>query len=282
MAGAATTIIYKLVTNKAPFPDNEHTRAILKVTNYDQLIALFNPPPFPAPVNAARSVGAAAVAPEPSVPEYFAEWTEAIKKFARDNQRTIHNAAQYASGLFTIIPGVYLDMVEAMEPALENPASTWAGVFAAIGGAFNGLATMVSPHHPIKDVGFNYMAKGTSGIRVVMKLVLAGLAHKYKTDGTSLSEMRIAGAIIDVILVIPALAASVQHFVEIDKTPAGDGRSIAIVNEVANLTGFLVRIFRVGAFMAEAPLPKAAFIVAMSVASEYTGGLLIADAFIER
>ena len=284
MAGAATTIIYKLVTNKAPFPDNEHTRAILKVSNYDQLIALFNPPPSssPAPVNAARSVGAAAVTPDTPVSEVIAEWTEEIKKFARENQRTIHDAAQFGSGLFTIIPGIYLDGLEAVKPAHENPASTWAGVFAAIGGALNGLATMVAPYHTVNDTMFNYLGKGTAGVRVATKLVFAGVAHKFKADAAYLNDMRILGAMIDVVLVIPALATSVQHFVEIDKVPAGGARSIAIVNEVGNLTGFLVRIFRVGAFMAKAPVPKAVAIVGMSVASACTGGLLIADAFIER
>jgi hypothetical protein len=272
IAAAATTIVYKLATSKAPFPDDQRTADLLQAPTYDRLVALLHA--APEPEYAARSLGAAA-APAPG-PDWLNEY-----------RRMIHIAGQFASGLFTAIPGAIADAAEVAASAIGNPFGKHSAAIAVFAGCTNGIATTLSPYEPLQDNIFVTISRVTTGLRIFVKLAFGGWAFAAekaaldpKGDEAFLNNLRIAGAVIDVILIIPALAASIKHFIELADKAAGGKRSIAIVNEVGNLTGYVGRICYLGAASTQG-IPKAVFIGVMTGASVCTGGLLIADAFIE-
>jgi hypothetical protein len=89
------------------------------------------------------------------------------------------------------------------------------------------------------------------------------------TDG------RGVGAVVDGVLVIPALFCSCWHFYELSKKPAGRSRSIAIVDQTSNVVSYLARLGYTVAVNSEAEV-KAVAIGVMAVADVVSGGLQIA------
>jgi len=277
IAAAPATIVYKIATSKTPFPDNPHTRDLLASTTFDALVALFRATPSPEPV--VRSLGAAAVnGGQPPLSDI---------KWVNDNRYAFHIIGQFTSGLFAIMPGAILDAAEVMAPARSNPFSKHSTAVAVLVGGANAIATTISPHHPLEDPTFITIGRATTGLRFGAKLLFGGwgvavekAANDPEGDRAFLDQLRIAGAVVDVILMLPALAVSIKHFVELGKIPASGKRSIAIVNEVGNLTGYVGRIAYLGAASTEG-VPKGVFVGIMAGATVCTGGLLIADAFIK-
>jgi len=89
------------------------------------------------------------------------------------------------------------------------------------------------------------------------------------------ADGRGVGAIVDGVLVIPALFCSCWHFYELSEKPAGRSRSIAIVDETSNVVSDLARLGYTVAVNSEAEV-KVAAIVVMAVADVVCGGLQIA------
>jgi hypothetical protein len=170
---------------------------------------------------------------------------------------------------------------------MANPFGKHSAAIAIFAGCSNGIATGLAPYQPLNDSLFVTINRATTGLRIFVKLAFGGWAFATEKAGvdpegdkTFLNQLRIAGSVIDCILILPSLAATIKHFTELSDKPAGGTRSIAIVNEVGNLTGYIGRLSYLGATVTEG-IPKIVFVGVMSVASVCTGGLLIADAFIE-
>ncbi|OPZ92535.1 MAG: hypothetical protein BWY74_01537 [Firmicutes bacterium ADurb.Bin419] len=91
---------------------------------------------------------------------------------------------------------------------------------------------------------------------------------------------RATGAVINSILVIPALACTCWHFYELSQDKASSARSAAIIDETANLTSYISRISYAVAVNDKDPESKQIPIGIMVVANVATSGLQTAEAIV--
>src|SRR5262249_50241699 len=92
---------------------------------------------------------------------------------------------------------------------------------------------------------------------------------------------RATGAIVDAILVLPALGCSCYHFYELSNDPSGDERSNAIIEETANMISYVSRVsYAVAVNNTADPDIQGPAIGVMAFSNVCYGGLQVAEAAI--
>lgn len=192
----------------------------------------------------------------------------------------VGHAVSGICGLFSAV----LDSAEAAEETGENPFAIPSAAAAIVGACGQGLANLLVPFDPIQQTAVQWVNRGTVAVRLLAKIIFSGPAQSYfagkpKLKGLSVADGRGVGAIVDGVLVIPALFCSCWHFYELSEKPAGRSRSIAIVDETSNVVSDLARLGYTVAVNSEAEV-KVAAIVVMAAADVVCGGLQIAVSMI--
>ena len=153
--------------------------------------------------------------------------------------KAIFVAGHAASGFFTLMT-CFVDPFEAAEESGDNPWAIPSAILNVLGGVTDGVATVLVPKYPIANDAVNWVNRVTLGLRLLNKVVFSGPVQK-KLSGPD-ADGRAKGAIVDAVLVIPALFCSCWHFYELSKDPAGAERSEAIIEETGNITCYISRV----------------------------------------
>ncbi|WP_293929176.1 hypothetical protein [Sphingobacterium sp. UBA6320] len=91
---------------------------------------------------------------------------------------------------------------------------------------------------------------------------------------------RATGAIVNSILILPALFCSCWHFYELAQEKESATRSVAIINETSNMTSYISRLSYAVAVNVKDPEVKAVSIGVLVVANICTSGLQTASAIV--
>ncbi len=143
------------------------------------------------------------------------------------------------------------------------------------------------PKDPIKNSFVSAIGNATTSIRILCKLIFSGkLQEKFAASSGILNKLsvndgRATGAIIDAILVVPALACTGFHFYELSQDSASDTRTDAILEEVSNLSSYVARVSYALAVNDDDPESKAIEIGVMAVANLAYAGLQVAEAAVD-
>lgn len=194
--------------------------------------------------------------------------------------------AGHAIAGFIAFTGDFVNIFEANEVTGQNPWATPSAVLGIILAASAGAANALVPKDPIQNQAVSDFMIATTATVVLAKLVFSGPAQKQfgapgsRFSGLAVEDGRATGAIVNAILVIPALFGTCWHFYELSEKPAGAERSAAIVDEVANLCGYVSRITYAVAVNDKDPESKAVEIGIMAVSNLAVAGLQTAEALI--
>jgi hypothetical protein len=298
IAALPVTVGYKIAHNAAPFPDNPETSFLIKATDFPSVVSAFSGAIPLALVTTSvpdSSTSAPAVSSRSSEPMFLpmgASMSDAsnLSEASRAStdgpinlspgiSQAVFVVGHAVSGICGLLSAV-LDSAEAAAETGENPFAIPAGAVAIVGACGQGLANLLVPFDPIQQTAVQWVNRGTVAVRILAKVIFSGPAQSYfagkpKLKGLSVANGRGVGAIVDGVLVIPALFCSCWHFYELSEKPAGRSRSIAIVDETSNVMSDLARLGYTVAVNSEAEI-KVAAIVVMAVADVVCGGLQIA------
>ncbi|KAB8275158.1 hypothetical protein BDV30DRAFT_247903 [Aspergillus minisclerotigenes] len=215
IAAVAYTVVYKIGKSEAPFPDNNEVQTIISATSWDQLAGMFSGPSM-------------------SISPYM--------------QKCIFIAGHSISG-FMCLTGDFVNTFEAEGEAEDNPFSIPSAIMGFIAAGSQGASDFLVPKDAIENKAVSTISTITTGAVIAAKVVFSGPAQKRfaapegsKFKPLAVGDGRATGAIVNSILVIPALVVSGWHFYELSTKPAGATRSAAIVGEVSNLASYISRI----------------------------------------
>ena len=279
------TIVYKAAAGSAPFPDNSETDFLINAPDYQTVLNAFAPAvsniPQPALQPKSQKLMRAAVSGAPATAQAVS--SNAALSISSGAQRAVFVTGYGVAGFCSLISTI-LDSFEAAEEDGDNAWAIPSAVCAVLGGVSSGLTGALVPVDAIENTAITWISRTTTGIRILCKLIFSGPAQKkfassIKFKALSVSDGRGVGAIVDAVLVVPALVCTCWHFYELSEKPAGANRSIAIVNETSNLTSYIGRVGYAVAVNTEGDI-KIAAIVVLAVADVCTGGLQIAEAVI--
>ncbi|KJJ30917.1 hypothetical protein AFLA70_472g000860 [Aspergillus flavus AF70] len=254
IAAVAYTVVYKIGKSEAPFPDNNEVQTIISATSWDQLAGMISGPSM-------------------TISPYM--------------QKCIFIAGHSISG-FMCLTGDFVNTFEAEAETGENPFSTPSAIMGVIAAGSQGASDFLVPKDAIENKAVSTISTITTCAVIAAKVVFSGPAQKRfgapegsKFKPLAVADGRATGAIVNSILVIPALVVSGWHFYELITKPAGATRSAAIVGEVSNLASYISRIAYAVAVNDEDPSSRQVPIGIMALSNLACAGLQAAEAVID-
>ncbi|MBD2329772.1 hypothetical protein [Alkalinema sp. FACHB-956] len=271
IASVAYTVVYKLAKGEAPFPDNEYTTFLKNASSLRQLQQGFTTSTPRAMAMAAGPVRSSSLISLPTIPKSV--------------QTAIFIMGHAMAGFF-VFNANFVDSFEAAAETGANPFSTFSGVLGVLSGGSVGFANFLVPKFAIEETAISIMGTVTTGLRLLCKGIFSSpiqgkfAASEGIMQNLAAADGRATGAIVDAILIIPAIACTGWHFYELAQKSAGSDRSDAIIEEVSNCTSFISRVSYTIAVNDPEPLSKAIGIGVMVGANVAYSGLQTAQAAI--
>ena len=275
------TISYKIGVGAAPFPDNASTTFLKTATTWESIEQAF--------------IGSQRSSQQDTTPALALKVSEAAKSKAQvdsgpldlsESTKTAIFVSGHAScGFFTLM-SCFVSTFEAEAETGDNPFSIPSAVLGVLAAATNGIAALLVPKDALKNPTMQWVNRVTTGSVILSKLVFSGPAQKkFGASSGVMKSLKVAdgratGAIVNSILVIPALVCTCWHFYELSQDSASSTRSAAIIDETANVTSYISRISYAVAVNDPDPETKQVPIGIMVVANIATGGLRTAEAIV--
>lgn len=293
MGAVPVTVVYKIAKNSAPFPDDEFTNFLINATSFEEVKKAFNPPKIvltTQPQNLKSESVAVSLSLNPEQIFYAdAHMLKELKginlSISPENSKAIFITGNMFAGFFSLM-SIFIAPFEAAAPTGDNPFGTFSAVLGVLGAGSNGITTTLVPKSPIKNEVVSWISTGTTITTVLCKIIFSGPAQsKFAASPGIMNKLaagdgRATGAIVNSILIFPALFCSCWHFYELSQEKESSTRSVAIINETSNVTSYISRLSYTVAVNVKEPKVKAVSIGVMTVANVCTGGLQMASAIV--
>ncbi|KAE8332851.1 hypothetical protein BDV39DRAFT_199852 [Aspergillus sergii] len=202
-------------------------------------------------------------------------------------QKCIFITGHSISG-FMCLTGDFVNTFEAEAETGDNPFSIPSAIMGIIAAGSQGASDFLVPKDAIGNKAASTISTITTVAVIAAKIVFSGPAQKRfgapeggKFKPLAVGDGRATGAIVNSILVIPALVVSGWHFYELSTKPAGATRSAAIVGEVSNLASYISRIAYAVAVNDKDPSSRQVPIGIMALSNLACAGLQAAEAIID-
>lgn len=211
---------------------------------------------------------------------------EGFNSLPQQTKDTVFEVGHTVQGLIEWI-STYVSALEAEAMTGENPFSKPSAVLGILSAGIGGITDVLVPKAPIKSKPFAWTNKVTTGLVVISKIIFSGPGQKYFASKSKLMSKlkvnngRATGAIVNSILIIPALACSCWHFYELSQISDSTARTKAIIGETANMTSYIRRVGYAFAVADSEEFSKNITIGIMTIASICTASLHIAEGVVE-
>lgn len=251
------TIGYKLVAQTAPFPDDANTSAIVNASSWSALEALFS---------VAQPKALAAAATAITLPASV--------------QTTVFLIGHTLTGIIGLLAAA-IGGAEAAAETGDNPWSTPSAIVGVLGGGLGGATDFLVPRDPIQNTVVSTFGTITTGVRIVCKLIFSGPGQTFLGGKAALGKLvvedaRGVGAIVDAVLVLPALACTCWHYVELAQNDDMDAAWLeSVLGETSAVSAYLSRVSYAIAVNDPDPDTKALAVAGVVLANVLTGGLQI-------
>lgn len=278
------TIGYKIDEGKAPFPDDASTTFLKTATTWESIEQVFTSSNTSLKQSGAVMLEAIAVNDTAEVSVDSNSNSDRIS-LSESTKKAIFVSGHAASGFLTI-NSCFVSTFEAEAETGKNPFSIPSAVLGVLSAGTKGIAALLVPKEPLKNTTMQWVNRITTGSVILSKLIFSGPAQKKfgAASGTmkilKVADGRATGAIVNSILVIPAVACTLWHFYELSQDSPSSTRSAAIIDELSNVTSYISRISYAVAVNVPEPDTKQISIGIMVVANIATGGLQTADAIV--
>lgn len=256
-----STIIYKLMNNKAPFTaDDGFSTQIMNAQDYQQLVAAFGNAED-TPVDYSQEFSSAFFLPE------------SAKNIIFETAHTLSGSAALVYGVLVIIEDIaqipwvpYVSQAKSLSSTVQSLAYTASSVFAK--------------PYPIQNSAVSNLSTAITAIGVLSGVIF-GIAPKLTKSEVTKSTIAEIGAGVDIAINLTAIAPVAYHFVELAETDSNNMRTLAIIDETARICNYLSSIC---ADIAKFDPEPATSIVTAGVSSAISllnGGLQIAESIVD-
>jgi len=293
MGAVPVTVVYKIAKNASPFPDDQFTNFLINATSFAEVEKAFNPPKIVLTTHPQNlKSGSMAVSLSLNPDQIFYADAGLLKEMntiglsvSPENSKVISITGNMFAGFFSLM-SIFIVPFEAAAPTGDNPFGTFSAVLGVLGAGSSGITSTLVPKMPIKDEVVSWINTGTTFTSILCKIIFSGPAQsKFAASPGIMNKLaagdgRATGAIVNSILVLPALFCSCWHFYELSREDTSATRSVAIINETGNMTSYISRLSYTVAVNVNEPEVKAISIGVLTAANICTGGLQMASAIV--
>jgi len=147
---------------------------------------------------------------------------------------------------FAIFTGNFLFAAEAMDSSPTNAYGVPSAVMGIIAVVAAGGTDALIAEMPLNNAPLSAIRKATTVCTVMSKLVFSGPGQQYLATGKlsflKADDNRKVGAVLNSVLVLPALICSCYHFYELSEKPESKERSLTIIGEPSSMVQYFGRI----------------------------------------
>ena len=275
IAVVVTTLAYKVAHGgSAPFPDDTLPNAIKSAPDWNSLgeVVKLSPPSNTASASGAlvQKLAMSAVSRDAPAPA------------PTDAAPTTGNPAfpTFDSHLASIIGHSFAGVYQAsrtfsqlLEASVTNPPM-WMTVISLTPKICAAVASLIGNHlcfQDPEDDGVKYASWATTGITMAASAVLPSPVVRWQVPNPELGSMwtdpRAVSAVVNSVLVIPAVVCTALHLVELENHPSGYDATPARVDEACNIFSYINRWAYAMAVLPNTPAVKQESLVTMSVAN---------------
>lgn len=157
------------------------------------------------------------------------------------------------------------------------PRQSWALSCAAVVAA----GDLLVPIDPVESLPFKILSDITSSTVVGSLIVFSGpgqwIFEKLHINSMVIKDARAVGALINGVLVIHGLTATMWHFYELSQKSKSSTRDATIIGEASNMASYISRLAYGFAVNDEEPDSRLIAILAMGAANDLVGALQLTD-----
>lgn len=254
------TLIYKILNQKAPFTaDDGFSTQIMNATDYQSL---------------QTALGVNNTPTDYSKEFYSSFWLpESAKNVIFE---TSHILSGFMAGVFGVLV-IVEDIAQLPWVPYVSQARSYSSGIQSIG--YTAAGVLAKPY-PIQNSAVSKLSSAITYIGVASS-ILFGIAGKKSSNEASKSLIAEAGAVVDILISLTAIAPVAYHFVELAEVDSNNMRTLAIIDETARICGNLGSISAdIAKFDAE---PTTSIVIAGVSAgvSLVNGGLQIAESIVD-
>lgn len=220
----AYTVVHKIATGKAPFPDNDDFKLLTRATSLSQLKRSLNTPQ----IQMNRLNAMSESTPTVSLNSSFEHIVFIVG----------HSVA--ATITWLAIPFNASEAAIVLENKLTNIISTVSAITAIISGALIGAANFLCPMAPIQNKSIKIINSVTTVIRISCLIFFSNSVQKKLN--ITIKNNRLIAANVDAILIIPAAVCTTYHFFELSDRKSDTQKTVATLEEISNVTSYGSRI----------------------------------------
>ena len=290
IAAVPATLAYKVINNEAPFRDDEFSAYLINAKSFNQIREAFIRPKIilTSVQNASHSLIPVTLSADAGQVFYAdASSLKATAKLLPDlgnYDRGVYIMGRAVAGIFSLL-SAFVTPFEVV--GSNSTVGALSAVIGAVSAAANGATAVLIPKMPIQNEIVAWTNASVTGVGLIAKILFSGPIQSRLSTTTPImrnlrvSDGRATGAIVNAILILPALACSCYHFYEISQKEANTERSIAIIDETSNLTSYISRFCYAIAVNTFEPVTETVSVGVMTVSTICTAGLQIASAAIK-
>ncbi|KAI9375952.1 hypothetical protein BJX61DRAFT_539270 [Aspergillus egyptiacus] len=280
IAATSYTVAYKDATGKAPFPDETEYDRIIDTTSWDDYLQLFGPEP-----------GLTTTAPttRKQRPHSFsmARRGTMLRPLSSETQKQVYVMLHGSSGAMSLFASI-ANLMEAAAPSGEDKAISYASaVLSGVPQMLQVIPDCLYPRESTQDPVFKTLSS-TSSVAAGLSKMMFAMMDKFNLGEWKLKgelqtrDSRATGAMVDLALSLPSLAATVEHFLELSNRPDTPARTDAILTDLSSLASDMTRVSYAIAVNDDEPISKHAALVDMSAGNIAQAGLQVSILFNER
>ncbi|UKZ54147.1 hypothetical protein TrVGV298_007953 [Trichoderma virens] len=277
----AVTVGYKTIEGHAPFPkDDRSVKSITAARSWDELCGMFGQQSTKGIISSfsSSSVSHASVVSNASQHQGPIPMSVSL-------QKATFECCHMISGILRLVgnPQLALEAYDDTGSSLIGIPATVVGIMDA---AFNFVGNSLVPMDAVESLPIRILSAITGLLVVHSKVTFSGVgqwAFKKCNFGPMIFEdARGIGAMLDGVLVIPAMVVTLWHFYELAQKPSGATRSVAIVEEVSSIASYVSRLAYAFAVNDEEPDSRGIALVVMAAANDIYGGLQVTEYVIDN
>ena len=263
------TIIHKIIKDTPPFPNDSTSSQLIAATDWAGFSNIIQSTANNDPALESNAITLQVQSP-----------IRALSPL----QSEIFTAGHGFAG-FSAFVGDILSILEAAAPVDANPFGTFSAIMNLITASLIAGSNYLVPRDPIANEAVTVISDATSVLVILSSIAFSGPAQKKFAaspnvvfQGLAVGDGRATGAIIDSILIFPALVCTCWHFYELSQDPASDDKTAAILGEISNLCSYISRLMYTNAVNNNVnPAVKEGQIVIMGISNFCVAGLQLAE-----
>ncbi|KAL3476175.1 hypothetical protein BJX99DRAFT_258689 [Aspergillus californicus] len=281
VAAVSYTVVYKATTEKAPFASGPDYERLVSASSWGECTQLFGTPSLTtaSPLAQKRRTHSFSMAKKGTF----------LTPVSAETQHQVYVVLHGVSGAMNLLAAT-ATLHESQAPPAQNEGIAHASaILSAVPVMLQCTPNSLYPREPIQDSIFEAVSSSSCVLSGLTKMLFATITERFNLGDLKLrnpffktKNTRGTASIIDISLLLPAIASTIEHFVELANRRDSPARTDAMLMEMQSLTSTMKRVLYAIAVTDDPASSREAAVRDMTAGNITQAGLQVSLLFVEQ